>query len=130
MKPGDRIVLCIPEPSWVYTASQGRPIGSNLSELIEEVSEDPGCRFDLWLAGDLHHYARYSAGPGGGHRITAGGGGAFLHPTHLLPKELALGDWNAQEGATSEQNYRCETVFPSLRPPERGAVRNDPRFGF
>lgn len=48
----------------------------------------------MWLAGDLHYYRRWTtdapdaeplaAGPDAVHKITCGGGGAFLHPTHTL----------------------------------------------
>src|SRR5262249_33563918 len=34
-----------------------------------------------FLAGDLHHYRRHAAADGT-QKITSGGGGAFLHPTH------------------------------------------------
>ena len=46
------------------------------------------------LAGDLHHYARYqqvdASEVGAAQKITAGGGGAFLHPTHDLPAEATV----------------------------------------
>jgi hypothetical protein len=41
-------------------------------------------KIDVFIAGDLHHYRRHEVNEGGVRRqkITAGGGGAFLHPTH------------------------------------------------
>src|SRR5262249_20821274 len=36
------------------------------------------------LAGDLHHYSRYTAPAAGTSFITAGGGGAYFSPTHYL----------------------------------------------
>lgn len=46
----------------------------------------------LVLSGDVHHYSRYSAKEAGTQFITAGGGGAFLHPTHQL-KDTIMASW-------------------------------------
>ncbi len=81
MKPEDRIILCNAEPAWILAATAPRRRGyleNNLEYLQEKVF---GRRICLFLAGDLHHYRRHE-GPDGRHKITAGGGGAFLHPTH------------------------------------------------
>ena len=49
------------------------------------------------MAGDQHHYSRYEhrgaddSEIGPTHKITAGGGGAFLHPTHQLPRRATIG---------------------------------------
>ena len=49
-----------------------------------------GIRFDTLaricavLAGDLHHYSRYTAKDVGTSFFTAGGGGAYFAPTHIL----------------------------------------------
>jgi hypothetical protein len=43
----------------------------------------------LTLSGDSHHYAHY-LGNRDRHKITAGGGGAFLHGTNALPAHLKL----------------------------------------
>jgi hypothetical protein len=48
----------------------------------------------LSLSGDLHHFAHYTANNAADgiarHKITCGGGGAFTHGTHHLPKEIDL----------------------------------------
>jgi hypothetical protein len=41
----------------------------------------PGKSVSVFIAGDLHHYRRHAAADGT-QKITAGGSGAFLHPTH------------------------------------------------
>jgi hypothetical protein len=98
-----RIILCTAEPSWVYkswddtTKSQAR-----LEFFINKVLRGEDCTYfeknkglsiAALLTGDLHHYSRYEHTgnqPGKVQMITAGGGGAFTHPTHLLKKEMTL----------------------------------------
>ena len=47
------------------------------------------------LTGDDHHYARYQSDDGLKHKLTAGGGGAFLSATHHLRDPVKL------DGATT-----------------------------
>ncbi len=59
-------------------------------------------RFLATVSGDKHHYAHYASTPSPAHdakstakertrhKVTSGGGGAFLHPTHLLDPSLDL----------------------------------------
>jgi hypothetical protein len=59
------------------------------------------------LTGDLHHYARYEETTKRNRicqLITAGGGGAFLHPTHTLKDEI-----NPIDGHSA----KLQQVFPS-----------------
>lgn len=83
MLPGDRIILCNAEPHWVYAQMYEKwnpDINeNNLAFLQNEVFKNN--KIAVYLAGDLHHYRRHE-GPDGTQKITAGGGGAFLHPTH------------------------------------------------
>jgi hypothetical protein len=53
----------------------------------------------VYLAGDLHHYRRHED-PNGNQKITAGGGGAFLHPTH------------APDASKLENGYTRKKSFP------------------
>jgi calcineurin-like phosphoesterase family protein len=82
MQDGDRVILCNAEPHWIYAHIYGEYNGevyneSNLRFLEEKVFKR---RISVFLAGDLHHYRRHAADDGT-QKITAGGGGAFLHPT-------------------------------------------------
>lgn len=82
--PDDRIILCTAEPHWVYEHEirhrrKYERSAKNLQFLEEHVF---GRRIRVFLSGDLHHYRRYALPDGSMHKITAGGGGAFLHPTH------------------------------------------------
>lgn len=82
MQPSDRIILCNAEPHWIYAETYGTSDTNynenNLAFLERKVF---GKKVSVFLAGDLHHYRRHEA-PDGTQKITAGGGGAFLHPTH------------------------------------------------
>jgi Calcineurin-like phosphoesterase len=82
MRPEDRIIVCHAEPHWIASAAYAKwdPDASerNLVYLEEKVL---GRRVRVFIAGDLHHYRRHEA-PDGTQKITCGGGGAFLHPTH------------------------------------------------
>ena len=84
MKEGDRIIICMAEPHWVYaTAYEDLDPEYNENNLryFERVLQSKGTRIVAYIAGDLHHYRRHED-PAGVQKITAGGGGAFLHPTH------------------------------------------------
>jgi len=61
----------------------------------------------LSLKSGTHHYCRYEEEDGHRQHITAGGGGAFLHPTHHLPDRL---DLPAEGGQAS---YRRVATYPS-----------------
>ncbi|MEZ4805016.1 MAG: metallophosphoesterase [Bacteroidia bacterium] len=92
MQKGDKIILCTAEPSWVYnTTRRVDKTYENLEYFEENCIKAKGMEQILTLTGDLHHYARYTAESEEGkvyHKITSGGGGAFLHPTHNLPDQL------------------------------------------
>lgn len=81
--PGERIILCNAEPHWIYAHIYGKMDPdyneNNLAFLEKIILKDKTVA--VFLAGDLHHYRRH-AKKDGTQRITAGGGGAFLHPTH------------------------------------------------
>ena len=90
----DRVILCNAEPFWIKAKDYQRD-DINL-KLIESLL---GNRIRVYLAGDLHHYRRHES-PGGQHKITAGGGGAFLHPTHGWSKEPLPGGFKLVEQAS------------------------------
>lgn len=93
--PGDDIILCTAEPAWTYQEYQlDDKAYRNLRFFQERYSkrEDKQLNFRLLLAGDLHHYTSFKKenDPDPDWKITAGGGGAFLHPTHQVPDRLNL----------------------------------------
>ena len=125
MAPDDRIILCSAEPNWIFERRY-RQFDRDISERNLAFLEQRifGNRVAVFIAGDLHHYRRHSDAAGR-HKITAGGGGAFLFPTHVdleEVRELAGG-------------YTYRTSFPApetSRKLSRGLLsfaRINPSFG-
>ena len=117
MAPDDRIILCIAEPNWIFERRYrqfDRDISErNLAFLEERIF---GNRVEVFIAGDLHHYRRHTS-DAGRHKITAGGGGAFLFPTHVDHEEV-------QELAGG---FTYRTSFPS---PETSRTLSRRLLGF
>ncbi|HEY0782438.1 MAG TPA: metallophosphoesterase [Thermoanaerobaculia bacterium] len=84
---GGRIILCTPQPGWVEGADEFRPIAFLEGDVIARNGE---ATLRLALSGDLHHYCHYESTAGDVHRITAGGGGAYLFGTQEMPATLVL----------------------------------------
>jgi hypothetical protein len=87
MDPGSRLIICTGQPSWAYIDTEDpEPAFTNfsyLASLADLAKKDH--RLCAVLSGDSHHYSRYVEGEC--QYITAGGGGAFLHPTHQLKEK-------------------------------------------
>lgn len=105
MAEGDKVILCSAEPSWVYRALGDEQAMHNLSFFREQLIAANQARVALMLAGDLHHYCHYTHPDGESHRITCGGGGAFLHGTHNLPESLP-------EEREGEGDFQRTQVYP------------------
>lgn len=112
--PGDRVILVTGKPSWLKPTARVPfpPAWENLA-YVERIVRDAGAEVGLVLTGDLHHYARYVGD--GPPRITAGGGGAYLSPTHTLPDEVALPPKRGEPGAA----YRRAAAYPDARTSRR-----------
>lgn len=84
MEPGSRLILCTGQPSWAYADEKDPdPFFKNFSYLASLADHAKKAhRLCAVLTGDSHHYARFMEADC--NYITAGGGGAFLHPTHNL----------------------------------------------
>ena len=87
LRPGDRVILCPPNPSWVE-ATQDPHVYDSVDYFVRRVIDPTGAQVRLMLSGDLHHYARYR-GPDR-EMITCGTGGAYLYPTHHLPDQIEV----------------------------------------
>src|SRR4029453_12888246 len=87
LRPGDRVILCPPNPSWVE-ATQDPHVYDSVDYFLRRVIDPTGAQVRVMLSGDLHHYARYS-GPDR-EMITCGSGGAYLYPTHHLPDQIEV----------------------------------------
>ncbi|HEY0035099.1 MAG TPA: hypothetical protein VGB66_00355, partial [Longimicrobium sp.] len=112
---GDRVILCTAEPSWVSAGRAARKRGAsaspevgkqegfdNLEFFERNVIRENGLVLAATLTGDAHHYVRYSSIDAAGResvtKITAGGGGAHLSPTHHLPEALPLAFGPVKDG--------------------------------
>ena len=89
MGPDDKIIICMAEPSWMLADFQGQDEEENFFK-ITAIARSRGAKVCAVFAGDWHHYNRYSSAELGVHFFTAGGGGAFLHPTHVLKNEISV----------------------------------------
>jgi hypothetical protein len=108
MKKTDRIILCNAEPFWIYEEMYRK-----YDE--EEVYNEKNFRFfedkvlerkiSVFIAGDLHHYRRHE-GLDGTQKITAGGGGAFLHPTHRPDVSQLAGEFQLKKSFPDEKTSR------------------------
>jgi hypothetical protein len=110
LRPGDKVILAAPEPSWVKAADHPQAYDT-IDYFVRTIIAPTGARVPLMLSGDLHHYARY-AGP---HRqlITCGGGGAYLAATHTLPDALTVPPKDAITRKKSKsQGYGLKARYP------------------
>lgn len=118
MNNNDRLILCTAEPTWVHINTKaGKKRFAKLNffirDCIENIVNDDGTErrlnLALLLSGDLHHYARYCPDDEKDYEnladqcITAGGGGAFMHPTHNLDETLSL---------TTHTQLKFQTSYP------------------
>lgn len=114
----DRVILCNAEPHWIFEKLYGKE-GSlysknNLNFLEEKVF---GRKVAVFIAGDLHHYRRHAT-EDLRQKITAGGGGAFLHPTHGQNVDLLNGGYTLKSSfpdpETSKRLCWRNVMFPFL----------------
>ena len=82
LQPDDRIILCNAEPHWIYSTLykndpnfDNRNMGYFEGHILQN-------KVAVFIAGDRHYYRRHENSKNGRQKITAGGGAAFLHPTH------------------------------------------------
>jgi hypothetical protein len=116
MGEGDRIILCTAEPHWIfakiYNKYDEEMNENNLAFLDRKIFTNQ--QITVYMAGDLHHYRRHATGLGL-QKITAGGGGAFLHPTHGEDvKELAGGYQLAPTGIFPSEKESKKLTWKNL----------------
>lgn len=126
----DRVILCNADPHWINAAIYGaidpEYNENNLRFLETQVLKG---RVAVFLAGDLHHYRRHE-GPKKVQKITAGGGGAFLHPTHPADAVQVLKEHDARG-----REFVLQKAFPSVEESRRltwgnlAFVAKNPSFG-
>ncbi len=87
LRPGDRVILCAPRPTWVI-ASAAPDAYDTIDYFVRTIIEPRQATVPLMIAGDHHHYARYT-GPDR-ELVTCGGGGAYLASTAQLPGRIEV----------------------------------------
>jgi hypothetical protein len=109
IEANDRVIIITAEPHWVYAALYKKN-DSNYSEnnlaFFEKRILPEGVRVFAFIAGDQHHYRRFAA-ENGTQKITAGGGGAFLHPTHGEEIDRLPGGFEYRESFPSKERSRA-----------------------
>lgn len=126
LQPGDGVVLCTAKPSWVAATDEDVEAFATLDFFERTLVRPRGASVRLALSGDRHHYARYEA-VDGAQRITAGGGGAYLSPTHHLPGRIQVPPAASRaRGKSPAVSYDRRAVFPDApasRRLARGVLR-------
>lgn len=82
-------VLITGKPIYVDGRRRRRPIEGGGT--VDDVVRDPENRYVAAIGGDIHNYQRYPVRVEDGRVIqylVAGGGGAFMHATHKIAKEI------------------------------------------
>jgi hypothetical protein len=114
MNEGDRVIICFPEPFWVKAIKYQDLTDSfdekeKSVEKLEELLKKKNVEIKAYIAGDLHHYRRFESGDGRGvQKITAGGGGAFLHPTHDY-------DFTKRDKKNKSKGFNWQKNYPSSK---------------
>ncbi|MGB0114576.1 MAG: hypothetical protein WBP59_15265, partial [Ilumatobacteraceae bacterium] len=118
LRAGDRVILCTPVPLWQMRQKHVESYTA-LRNALDPLIVERGATMPLCLSGDTHmfaHYERLDTDFGEDH-ITAGGGGAFLQPTHNLPERIPLEGGNAEFKMTSRWPLPADSraIAPSAR---------------
>ena len=125
-----KIVLMTAEPNWVFCGDDEAkknqcPISTTAFNTLmwfeNRYVRRKGFTMPLVVAGDLHHYVRYTRAGARTHRVTAGGGGAYLAGTHQMPRTVRLPEGTTE--TTVEQmpvkTYTQEKVYPDAETSKR-----------
>jgi len=117
-KQGDRIILCSARPEWIWAEINKEQTKQSFAEIMDVLSVNDA-QVKVVLAGDIHHYNYYKSDANDIHFITAGGGGAFLHPTHHLPSIL-----NADGKNESYPALKLMNSFPDKKTSSKLTTKN------
>ena len=82
LAPEDSIILCNAVPHWINSKIEENDEGDIFRAMGFFEGNVLKHRVAVYVAGDIHHYRRHENAEIKKQKITSGGGGAFLHPTH------------------------------------------------
>ncbi len=110
LRRGDRVIVCTPVPMWQLRQNHIEAYVDIRSQL-EPIVARQRAGMPLWLSGDSHFFAVYQqlTDPDGEVHITAGGGGAFLQPTHTLSERIPLERGTAEFGLRAAWPTRTDS---------------------
>lgn len=142
MKEGDKVILCISQPNWIY-AHKYKKFGelydeSDLLYLQNEILSKKNIEVKVYLSGDYHHYRRHEEMKPADkfakvQKITAGGGGAFLHSTHDIDVSVITEDYGKDK--KPKRKFRLMQSYPEIETSKRLTFRDlfflflNPGFG-
>ena len=132
MRNHSKLIICSAEPSWVYAEQKGYKAYDNMAYFEKRVIEDRALNYQhdfmVGLSGDLHTYARYADTENTGkQRFIAGGGGAYLYPTHDLPETLNIPQMTDSPPAVTIEQFKIGSKTNRQNPPAN-TTENDKAF--
>ena len=86
----------------IYVDARYDPGAIDGGGTVDEVVRDPACNYVAAIGGDIHNYQRYPVQLADGRivmYIVSGGGGAFMHATHTIPR--------VSTPVVGEDDFRC-----------------------
>ncbi|MDJ0343615.1 metallophosphoesterase [Streptomyces sp. H10-C2] len=96
--PGPKILVT---GSPIYVDDKYHPCAIEGGGTVDEIVRNPACHYVAAIGGDIHNYQHYPVNVDGRtiEYIVCGGGGAFMHATHTIPRVAVAG--------VTEQDFRC-----------------------
>ncbi|WP_431950657.1 metallophosphoesterase family protein [Actinacidiphila sp. bgisy167] len=85
----------------IYVDGEHHPCAVEGGGTVDEIVRDPGRNIVAVIGGDIHNYQRYPVDVDGRRieYVVAGGGGAFMHATHTIPR--------VEVDGVTEDRFRC-----------------------
>jgi hypothetical protein len=85
----------------LYVDGERHPCAIEGGGTVDDIVRDPAHRYVAAIGGDIHNYQRYPVDVDGRtiQYVVAGGGGAFMHATHTIPR--------VSVGGVTERDFRC-----------------------
>jgi hypothetical protein len=85
----------------LYVDGEHHPCPVEGGGTVDDIVRDPAHRYVAAIGGDIHNYQRYPVEVDGRtvQYVVAGGGGAFMHATHTIPRVSVAG--------VGEDDFRC-----------------------
>ncbi|MFH8775001.1 metallophosphoesterase family protein [Streptomyces sp. NPDC017958] len=85
----------------LYVDGEHHPCAIEGGGTVDDIVRDPAHHYVAAIGGDIHNYQRYPVDVDGRtiQYVVSGGGGAFMHATHTIPRVSVAG--------VTERDFRC-----------------------